>query len=52
MEKKKVTYKEPSKYFNADMKKAAEEWEKENAGKTGKAGKTATAKKKNPAKKK
>lgn len=27
---KKVTYKEPSSYFNEDMKKAAREWDKEH----------------------
>lgn len=30
---KKVTYVEPSNYFNADMKKAAREWEKEQKAK-------------------
>ena len=30
MATKKVTYKEPANYFNADMRKAAEEWEKGN----------------------
>lgn len=28
--KKEFTYKEPSSYFNKDMKKAASEWEKKN----------------------
>ena len=28
---KKVAYKEPAAYFNSDMRKAAELWEKENA---------------------
>ncbi len=39
---KKITYKEPAGYFNADMRKAAEKWDKENKGKT----KTETKKKK------
>ena len=30
MADKKVTYKEPGKYFNPGMKKAAKEWEKSN----------------------
>lgn len=30
---KKVVYTEPSSYFNADMKKAAREWEKEQKAK-------------------
>lgn len=30
---KKVEYKEPASYFNADMKKAAAKWEKENKAK-------------------
>lgn len=33
MADKKVTYKEPSSYFNSDMKKAAEAWEKEQKAK-------------------
>lgn len=33
MAKKKMTYKEPASYFNADMRKAADDWEKENAKK-------------------
>ena len=33
MAKKTVTYKEPSSYFNDDMKKAADKWEKDNKGK-------------------
>ena len=33
MVKKTVTYKEPAGYFNEDMKKAADKWEKENKGK-------------------
>lgn len=46
MARKKVIYKEPASYFNADMRKAADDWEKNNkkkkdtpAKKTG-AGKT------------
>lgn len=31
MAEKKVTYKEPGSYFNADMKKAAKQWDKEHA---------------------
>lgn len=34
--KKKVTYREPAGYFNADMRKAAEDWDKAHAGKTDK----------------
>lgn len=34
--KKKVTYREPSGYFNADMMKVAQEWDKAHAGKTDK----------------
>lgn len=34
---KKVIYKEPKGYFNADMLKAAEEWEKEQKAKQEKA---------------
>ena len=30
---KKVTYREPAGYFNADMRKAAQDWDKEHAGK-------------------
>lgn len=45
MATKRAVYKEPSSYFNDSMKKAAEKWDKENAGK----GKAAT--KKAPAKK-
>ena len=33
MAKKKITYKEPASYFNSDMRKAADDWEKENAKK-------------------
>lgn len=33
MAEKKVTYKEPSSYFNAEMRKAAKEWEKEQKAK-------------------
>ncbi len=32
---KNVTYKEPANYFNDDMKKAAQKWEKEQAEKEG-----------------
>lgn len=45
MADKKVTYKEPGKYFNPGMKKAAKEWEKSNGTK-------APAKKPAPVKKK
>lgn len=31
---KKVKYKEPASYFNAAMKKAANDWEKKNAKST------------------
>ncbi len=44
--KKNVGYKEPARYFNDDMKKAADEWEQQNGGK-----KSAPAKKAAPAKK-
>ncbi len=37
MATKKVTYVEPEDYFNADMKKAAAEWDKKNAAKAKKA---------------
>ena len=47
MAKSKTIYKEPASYFNEDMKKAAEEWEKKN-----KAKKTRTAEKKETGKKK
>lgn len=51
MATKKASYKEPSTYFNSDMRKAAEKWEKENgAGK--KAPAKAPAKKPAPVKKK
>ena len=30
MARKKVTYKEPASYFNAAMRKAAEDWDKEH----------------------
>lgn len=40
MRKSDVTYKEPKGYFNADMLKAAREWEKQNAQKTKKANST------------
>ena len=33
MAQKTVTYKEPAGYFNAEMKKAAKEWDKKNAEK-------------------
>ena len=33
MAEKRVTYKEPSSYFNAEMKKAARDWEKEQKAK-------------------
>ena len=46
MPKRKVGYKEPASYFNADMRKAAEEWEKENKKK-----KSATPTKGQPKKK-
>jgi len=45
---KEVGYKEPAGYFNADMKKEAEKWEKEQAEKNRKA----TNKKSNTGKKK
>lgn len=34
MARKKVTYKEPASYFNADMRKAAADWEKNKKKKT------------------
>lgn len=34
MAERKVTYKEPSSYFNADMKKAARDWEKAQKAKS------------------
>lgn len=41
-----IKYTEPKNYFNADMKKAAAAWEKENAKKTAQAAqKPKTAKK-------
>ena len=40
MARKTVAYKEPASYFNEDMKKAADKWEKENAGKKKPAPKT------------
>ncbi len=39
----KVGYKEPADYFNADMKKAAQEWEKANKAKKTTAPKKPTA---------
>ena len=39
-----VTYKEPAGYFNADMKKAAREYEKKQAEKSAQAQKTAAKK--------
>ena len=42
---KKVTYREPAGYFNADMRKAAQDWDKEHAGKKA----TKTTKEKTPA---
>lgn len=36
---KKVTYKEPASYFNAAMRKAARDWDKEQAKKEKKANK-------------
>ena len=33
MAEKKVTYKEPASYFSKGMKRAVEEWEKEQAAK-------------------
>ena len=44
---KKVTYKEPSNYFNVDMQKAAREWEKAH-----KSEKEAANKEKKPGQKK
>ena len=44
--KKEVTYKEPKGYFNADMLKAAREWEKANAQKAKKATNTSNKGKK------
>ena len=49
---KNVTYKEPARYFNEDMRKAAEKWEKENAGKAGKKAPAKPAAKSKPAGKK
>ena len=45
MDIKKVTYKEPASYFNADMKKAAREFEKKQAEKNAAAQKPAKGKK-------
>ena len=42
--RKKVSYKEPAKYFNADMRKAYDEWRKEQ----GSAEKKGTEKGKKP----
>lgn len=36
MARKQVAYKEPADYFNADMKKAAADWDKQHADKKGK----------------
>ena len=44
MAKKKVTYKEPASYFNADMRRVAENWDKEHPDKEN----TETAKGKKP----
>ena len=44
MSEKKVIYKEPKGYFNADMKKAAAAWEKENAKKGKEAAKSSKKK--------
>ena len=53
MATKKASYKEPSTYFNSDMRKAAEKWEKENGnGASKKAPAKAPAKKPAPVKKK
>lgn len=45
MASKKVTYKEPASYFNEDMRKAAEKWDKENKDKKKAPAKTAGKKK-------
>jgi len=43
--KKSVGYKEPKSYFNADMLKAAKEFDKKQAAKAKEASKTSTKKK-------
>ena len=42
----KIVYSEPKSYFNADMKKAAAAWEKQNKAQTSKTTKTAPKKSK------
>ncbi|MBR4719393.1 MAG: hypothetical protein IKP31_04000 [Lachnospiraceae bacterium] len=46
MATKKVSYKEPASYFNADMSKAAKDWDKKHAADKKQPAKKQTAKKK------